>query len=234
MKVSKIIWFLIPLIMIILINASFSAQDLNDNDDYKAFNSRARVLRKMHPALDKLEEIADNAPLPPAIEKLLGIVIGKTKELLETDTKVYDQSWKDYHTELADLYHLLRKEGADTQILANVRILKDASSIDGFLVTLLGISTVFAGLLILASIFAIIPKLINKKAIKAEDSSFEPKFETALTGEVISAISTALYMHLNVYQEEQKQILTWDKRFRRFSPWNMSGRLAINQKDRQI
>lgn len=201
--------------------------------------SRQRALARIEPALEGLDNFLDATPdLPQNNSALIKTAINKTNSLLHENTITHDQTWKDYHNEIVILYNDLKKAGADKAVLNNIRDLKEASSVDGLLLTVTGITTVFAGLILLALIFSFIPRVIGPRQAYLKDTPAQKEIlkvsSAALTGEEISAISTALYMHLNVYQEEQKQILTWDKKFRRFSPWNMSGRLSINQKNRQI
>lgn len=199
-----------------------------DTDTETISRSRQRALEKMEPAINNLISHMEDPNIPSSIRALVKTALNNTEELLEKDTITYDHDWKAYHEQMNILYHQLKEEKADNTILKNIRILKNASTVESFLLAIIGISTVFTGLLILAGIFVLIPKIFNPRAkqIKEKDTETSP-----LTGEIISAISVALYLHLQVYQEEQKQILTWDRKFRRFSPWNMSGRLFINQKN---
>ncbi len=228
MNINRIITACLLLALVLTAGMSISAEE-----EQEEFHARARAEKKINPAVSNLKDyLSRTSSLPDNIRILITEVLDKTSKLLSEDTKTYDDNWMLYHEKVKAIYRDLKKMKADDNVTRNVKALAEISTVDGFIVTSIGVSTVFAGLILLAAIFSLVPVTLDFGKKKIFSKTHKEISSAPLTGELISAISTALYIHLNVYQEEQKQILTWDRRFRRFSPWNMSGRLSINQKNR--
>jgi len=227
-KIIIVLWLAAALVL----TSAFTGISAEEAEE---FHARARAERKIIPAISNLRDYLEKSPgLPDDIRKLTTEALEKTESLLSAPTRTYDDSWTAYHKIMSEIYDELKRKKADESITKNIKTLARTSSVDGIIITVIGVSTVFAGLILLAGIFSLVPLALGMKKAGTATGSDKAAPSAPLTGEVISAIATAFYMHINVYQEEQKQTLTWDKRFRRFSPWNMSGRLSINQKNRQI
>jgi len=90
------------------------------------------------------------------------------------------------------------------------------------LVAGLGYIIVFVALILLYFVFNSIPKIIRLfRAAKLRKEGKEcPEQCENLPGDVIAAISTAIYLHLNEYHDEEIKNLTIKKVSRNYSPWS--------------
>ena len=97
----------------------------------------------------------------------------------------------------------------------------------GVRLSLIGMGTVFMGLVILSLSLPLIKRMAEgrKKTVAKEEKS-ETETEE-LTGTEIVAIKTAIHAHfLNVNQMEDMK-LTWEMYERPYSPWRQAGRSKI-------
>jgi Na+-transporting methylmalonyl-CoA/oxaloacetate decarboxylase gamma subunit len=98
------------------------------------------------------------------------------------------------------------------------------SSQGGWTVALVGYTIVFAALVLLITIFTIIPKLINMKIrselrAKGKPVSDKPD-ELNVGGDVGAAISMALHLYLNDMHDDEPNVITISRIQRRYSPWS--------------
>ncbi len=94
---------------------------------------------------------------------------------------------------------------------------------EGLTIAIVGYVTVFLALVILYFVFTYIAKIyklqIRQKLLKEGVKVDECCKEIDIPGDVVAAISTALYMTLMLHDEESK-VLTIKKVSRTYSPWN--------------
>ncbi|GAB1416942.1 hypothetical protein MASR2M117_23480 [Paludibacter sp.] len=105
--------------------------------------------------------------------------------------------------------------------------------INGFeqvlLYSAIGVSVVFAALVILVYAFKLLGKLSRggftskkrtKKVYVTSEDNVSVQEEKEITGQEVAAISTALYLFLNDIHDEESNIITIKRIERRYSPWN--------------
>jgi Na+-transporting methylmalonyl-CoA/oxaloacetate decarboxylase gamma subunit len=94
---------------------------------------------------------------------------------------------------------------------------------DGLVITIVGYVIVFIALVILYFTFSSVAKLVNNKArrrlIREGKSKLAAEKELQIEGDVGAAIAMALYMHLELHDEESN-ILTIRRMPKVYSPWN--------------
>ena len=96
----------------------------------------------------------------------------------------------------------------------------------GLRLALIGMGTVFIGLVILSLSLPLIKRLAEgKKTAKvAEDSSPE---SGGLTPDEIVAITTAVHTHILKINQMEDMKLTWEMYERPYSPWRLAGRSKL-------
>lgn len=89
--------------------------------------------------------------------------------------------------------------------------------------SLMGIALVFAGLLIIAIYILLLPKLLAIGTPKQQRNTGKEKKDQLQEEEVLIAIATALHLHDNFPEGEDR--ITWKSHGDMESPWLVSGRL---------
>ncbi len=96
------------------------------------------------------------------------------------------------------------------------------SQLDAFGIglTFIGMSVVFASLLLLYVVFYNLTKSINNRIKKKQVSSVVKTESFELSGEVNAAISTAIYLYMNELHDKEIMVLTINRVGRIYSPWS--------------
>ena len=93
----------------------------------------------------------------------------------------------------------------------------------GWTIALVGWFTVFLALILLATLFTNLPKLLRmnlrKRLNKKEEDECTPECEE-ITGDVSAAIGMALYLYFNELHDEESNIITIKRAPKAYSPWN--------------
>jgi len=98
----------------------------------------------------------------------------------------------------------------------------DAITEMSILIAVLGYVIVFIALYLLYIIFASMPLLMKwQKNLKFKKQGKECKEEcNGIPGDVLAAISLALYLHATEYHDEESHSITIKKVSRNYSPWS--------------
>ncbi|MCK5035668.1 MAG: OadG family protein [Candidatus Sabulitectum sp.] len=105
----------------------------------------------------------------------------------------------------------------------------------GIRLSLIGMGTVFMGLVILSLSLPLIKRMAEgrkKTAVKEEKSGTETETGTGtgteeLTGPEIVAITTAIHAHFLKVNQMEDMKLTWEMYERPYSPWRQAGRSKV-------
>lgn len=97
----------------------------------------------------------------------------------------------------------------------------------GIRLSLIGMGTVFIGLVVLSLSLPLIKKLAEgkKKTTVTEEESGTGSEE--LTGPEIVAITTAIHAHFLKVNQMEDMKLTWEMYERPYSPWRQAGRSKV-------
>ncbi|MGK9475470.1 OadG family protein [Melioribacter sp. OK-6-Me] len=120
---------------------------------------------------------------------------------------------------------LLAFQNSAIDTLTRSRIEQNAekfSQLDAFGIglTFIGMSVVFASLLLLYIVFYNLTKLINNRIKKKQTPSTVKTESYELSGEVNAAISTAIFLYLNELHDKENMVLTINRVARIYSPWS--------------
>ncbi|MCK5131763.1 MAG: OadG family protein [Candidatus Sabulitectum sp.] len=98
----------------------------------------------------------------------------------------------------------------------------------GTRLALIGMGTVFIGLVILSLSLPLIKRLAEgkKKKKTTADSDFVSRTEGLANDEVV-AIATAIHAHFLKINQMEEMKLTWEMYERPYSPWRLAGRSKI-------
>jgi len=96
---------------------------------------------------------------------------------------------------------------------------------EGIIITVVGILIVFTALFILATIFSILPAIINYKTRKelrrqGKISQADTEEDLNVSGETNAAIAMALHMYFEDQHDVESDIITIKKIAKRYSPWS--------------
>lgn len=91
----------------------------------------------------------------------------------------------------------------------------------GLQIALMGMGTVFVGLLIVWALMGLLPRLLQRRAARRASAVAPPP---PLGADVAHAIALALFMDLRVFDEDRRQELTVKKLTQPFSPWVYSAK----------
>jgi Na+-transporting methylmalonyl-CoA/oxaloacetate decarboxylase gamma subunit len=94
----------------------------------------------------------------------------------------------------------------------------------GLQIAFLGITAVFAGLMLLAVLLPLIRKTAESGGKKAKPSATAVR---NLTPEETAAVSVAIHAHLCRLDQEQETKLTWQDHDKPYSPWRLAGRAKL-------
>jgi Na+-transporting methylmalonyl-CoA/oxaloacetate decarboxylase gamma subunit len=94
---------------------------------------------------------------------------------------------------------------------------------DGIFISIVGISVVFLSLIMLATVFFYIPKimqLITKQRLKKEGKHVESNLNLDVSVEENAVIGAALYMFFNEIHDDESHEMTIKKIMKTYSPWS--------------
>ena len=88
-------------------------------------------------------------------------------------------------------------------------------------IAVVGYLIVFLALLLLYSLFRIMPRLLYMKIRKKKVSAAEERSdEEMISGEETAAIAMALQLYLDELHDEESDVMTIKKISKRYSPWS--------------
>ena len=94
----------------------------------------------------------------------------------------------------------------------------------GLIIAIVGMSVVFAALVVLSLIFNQIPKLLKiqmrKKFKKTGNDKLGGECCADISGDTNAAIALALHLYMNELHDMESNIVTIEKVSRRYSPWS--------------
>ncbi|MFO7863933.1 MAG: OadG family protein [Salinivirgaceae bacterium] len=105
-----------------------------------------------------------------------------------------------------------------------MNIIASVASQGGYTIALVGILVVFGALILLYTLFAQLPKIINMN-IRSKLRR-EGKYECAeeddfsLSGDVSAAIATAVSLYYSDVHDEESNIITIKNMSKKYSPWS--------------
>ncbi|MCD4783461.1 MAG: OadG family protein [Candidatus Eremiobacteraeota bacterium] len=103
--------------------------------------------------------------------------------------------------------------------------------------SIIGMSVVFSGLIVLFFVLFFLEKVINmgRRMLKkvsglwrkdnGKEEIIRDKEGKRITGEEAAAICTALILYHRLHMDEQRQKITFGSTLRRLSPWALSGKV---------
>jgi Na+-transporting methylmalonyl-CoA/oxaloacetate decarboxylase gamma subunit len=110
--------------------------------------------------------------------------------------------------------------------------------VQGWTIFVIGWLVVFCALMLLSSVFNIMPKIMalgskrkEKKQVRLEEKTKTSQGEDGvITGELTAAIGFALHMYFNEMHDDENRILTVVHKSRKYSPWNSKIYNVMNYK----
>jgi Na+-transporting methylmalonyl-CoA/oxaloacetate decarboxylase gamma subunit len=116
---------------------------------------------------------------------------------------------------------------AGAVILAKIQF--DTTNIEGgFGIALVGMITVFTGLVVLAFTLPALESWIrNGFSFKRRDknkSSLSQQDTETLTSEEVAAVSAAIHAHFCLLDQVENMKLTWEAHEKPYTPWKLAGR----------
>ena len=104
---------------------------------------------------------------------------------------------------------------------------------EGIPIAIIGYSIVFCILVILYLVFFYLAKILEfqakQRCKRAGRTKCSEADEFALSGEIVAAISTALYMHFDEMHDNESGKLTVKRISKRYTPWNSKIYNVMNQ-----
>jgi len=114
------------------------------------------------------------------------------------------------------------------QLLAALQGAEETAASDGGGIALVGMATVFIGLLVLSLSLPLLRQTTGKrpKGGKGEGEAGKKEREPAprLSEQEKAAIAAAIHVHLNSLDQLERMKLTWEMYERPYSPWRLAGR----------
>ena len=104
-------------------------------------------------------------------------------------------------------------QGAPNQELLNI----------GYKLALIGMSTVFIGLVILSFSLPLIKRIAEGRK-KSTDNTVSIDDPSELTPDQVVAITTAIHAHILRINQMEDMKLTWEMYERPYTPWRLAGR----------
>jgi len=103
----------------------------------------------------------------------------------------------------------------------------DPSLLDfGYRISLVGMITVFSGLVILALSLPLIRRMAEGKKT-APELTIAPEAQAELTREEVVAITSAIHVHISQINRLADMQLTWEMYEKPYSPWRLAGRAGV-------
>ena len=97
---------------------------------------------------------------------------------------------------------------------------------DAIQFSLMGMTIVFAGLVVIATYIVLLPKLLDViSSLRKQQKTQQPKQDETCENEleILLAISAATHLHLNFPEGNER--ITWKSHGELESPWQVSGRM---------
>ena len=98
----------------------------------------------------------------------------------------------------------------------------------GFGIALVGMTTVFTGLVILAFMLPALESWIKDRfglnRRKKNKSSLSQQDTETMTPEEVAAVSAAIHAHFCLLDQVENMKLTWEAHEKPYSPWKLAGR----------
>jgi len=94
---------------------------------------------------------------------------------------------------------------------------------EGVFISIVGMSVVFSALIILATVFFYIPKImqfVTKQRLKKEGKPVLANLNIDVTVEENAVIGAALYMYFNEIHDDESHEITIKKIMKTYSPWS--------------
>lgn len=95
-------------------------------------------------------------------------------------------------------------------------------------IAIIGMVTVFAGLLALAFLLPMLEKWVangdRRRSGKDDAASVAAKVPTRLVPEELAAVSAAIHAHLCFLDQVENMKLTWEDHDKPYSPWRLAGK----------
>lgn len=112
-----------------------------------------------------------------------------------------------------------------TPAVAVIQAAGEVSASDGGGIALVGMATVFVGLLVLSLSLPLLRRTSEERA-KAGQREGEDGDRRAprLSEQEKAAIAAAIHVHLNSLDQLERMKLTWEMYERPYSPWRLAGR----------
>ena len=96
---------------------------------------------------------------------------------------------------------------------------------NGIGIAMVGMTTVFTGLVVLALTLPVLKKWVEDRfGFAGADDSREHKIERDLNREEIAAVSAALHAHFCLLDQLENMKLTWESYEKPYTPWRLAGR----------
>ena len=98
----------------------------------------------------------------------------------------------------------------------------------GFGIALVGMVTVFTGLVVLALMLPALERWIKDRfglrILKKRSSLSQQDSETNMTLEEVAAVSAAIHAHFCLLDQVENMKLTWEAHEKPYTPWKFAGR----------
>jgi len=97
----------------------------------------------------------------------------------------------------------------------------------GFGIALVGMTTVFTGLVVLAFMLPALESWIEDRFglnRKRKDKSSLSQQDAAMTPEEVAAVSAAIHAHFCLLDQAENMKLTWEAHEKPYTPWKLAGR----------
>jgi len=96
----------------------------------------------------------------------------------------------------------------------------------GLRITLVGMTTVYAGLVVLSFSLPLIRRMAEGKKNAAKSATLKPDTDD-LTKEEVVAVTAAIHAHLTKINQIEDTKLTWELYERPYTPWRLAGRSRL-------
>ncbi len=98
----------------------------------------------------------------------------------------------------------------------------------GFGIALVGMTTVFTGLVVLAFMLPALERWIKDRfglnRRKLDKSSLSQQDTETMTPEEVAAVSAAIHAHFCLLDQVENMKLTWEAHEKPYTPWKLAGR----------
>lgn len=95
---------------------------------------------------------------------------------------------------------------------------------DGLIITFVGYLIVFLSLILLSSVFSMLPRLLNyqtRRELRRKGKEHELNAnDLEISGEVNAAISTAIFLFLDEQHDQEDPVITIKRISKNYTPWS--------------